>query len=112
ATFQTGFPLAISGDSNNPYATRPNFTPGQSTILRNRSKSEWFNTAAFSNAPNVAGNSFGNVPRTLPNNRAAGTEDFDISIFKTTPLTQRASLQFRVETFNTFNHVNYSAPGT
>jgi hypothetical protein len=112
ATFQTGFPLAISGDSNNPYATRPNFTPGQSTILRNRSKSEWFNTAAFSNAPNVSGNSFGNVPRTLPNNRAAGTEDFDISVFKTTPITQRASLQFRVETFNTFNHVNYSAPGT
>ena len=112
AIFQTGFPLAISGDSNNPYATRPNYTPGVSPVLANRSKNEWFNTAAFANAPNVPGNSFGNVPRTLPNVRSPGTEEFDISVFKTTALTDRTSLQFRVETFNTFNHVNYSAPGT
>lgn len=112
AIFQTGFPLAISGDSNNPYATRPNYTPGVSPILAHRSKKEWFNTAAFSNAPDVIGASFGNVPRTEPNVRAPGTEEFDISMFKTTGLTERTSLQFRVETFNTFNHVNYSAPGT
>jgi hypothetical protein len=112
AIFQTGFPLAISGDSNNPYATRPNFTPGISPILANRSKNEWFNTAAFTNSPNVIGNSFGDVPRTLSNVRSPGTEEFDISMFKTTALTERTSLQFRVETFNTFNHVNFSAPGT
>jgi hypothetical protein len=112
AIFQTGFPLAISGDSNNAYATRPNFTPGVSPVLANRSKNEWFNTAAFSNAPATGGNSFGNVPRTLPTVRAPGTEEFDISMFKTTALTERTSLQFRVETFNTFNHVNFSAPGT
>jgi hypothetical protein len=106
AVFQTGFPLAISGDSNNPYATRPNFTPGISPILSNRSKNEWFNTAAFSNAPAVAGNTFGNVPRTLANVRSPGAEEFDISMFKTTAITERTSLQFRVETFNTFNHVN------
>jgi carboxypeptidase family protein len=112
AVFQTGFPLAISGDSNNPYATRPNFTPGISPILSSRSKNEWFNTAAFSNAPAIAGNTFGNVPRTLANVRSPGAEEFDISMFKTTAITERTSLQFRVETFNTFNHVNLGTPGT
>jgi hypothetical protein len=33
-------------------------------------------------------------------------------MFKTTAITERTSLQFRVETFNTFNHVNLGAPGT
>jgi hypothetical protein len=112
AIFQTGFPIAISGDSNNPYATRPNFTTGVSPILANRSKNEWFNTAAFSNAPAIPGNTFGNVPRTLSNVRSPGAEEFDISMFKTTAITERTSLQFRVETFNTFNHVNLGAPGT
>jgi hypothetical protein len=33
-------------------------------------------------------------------------------MFKTTAITERTSLQFRVETFNTFNHVNLGTPGT
>ena len=36
--------------------------------------------------------------------------NFDLSLFKTTPITDRVRLQFRVETFNLFNHPNLSSP--
>lgn len=107
--FQTGFPLAISGANNNGTATRPNFAPGVSPKLSHRSKQEWFNTSAFVNPPVYT---FGNVPRTLPNVRAPGTINFDLSLFKTIALYREYALQFRAESFNAFNHVNLGIPNT
>ena len=40
-----------------------------------------------------------------------GFEDVDLSIFKTTPITERINTQFRVEMFNLFNHLNLANPG-
>jgi hypothetical protein len=37
-----------------------------------------------------------------------GLNIWNMSLFKTNRLTERASLQFRFETYNTFNHHNYS----
>lgn len=105
---QTGFPLAIQG-ANNFTASRPNYVPGVSPNLSHRTKTEWFNTAAFVNPPDFT---FGNVPRTLPSTRAPGTVNFDLSLFKTTPIHKQVALQFRVEAFNAFNHVNMNAPNT
>jgi Carboxypeptidase regulatory-like domain/TonB dependent receptor/TonB-dependent Receptor Plug Domain len=39
-----------------------------------------------------------------------GYSNFDFSIFKNTPLTERVNLQFRAEIFNLFNHPNFASP--
>jgi hypothetical protein len=56
----------------------------------------------------------GNAPRVLGNIRAPGTNNLSASIFKNFPLGFRegAYLQFRAESFNTLNHVQFSAPNT
>lgn len=105
--WHTGLPLTISG-ANNFAATRPNFVPGVSVKLPHPTINEWFNTAAFINPPNYT---FGNVPRTLPNVREASALNSDISLFKTTGVTERLKAEFRVEAFNAFNHPTFGLPG-
>jgi hypothetical protein len=41
----------------------------------------------------------------------APRRDFDISVFKNFNITESMYLQFRAESFNTFNRVNLSPPG-
>jgi hypothetical protein len=56
----------------------------------------------------------GTAPRVLPNVRAPGTNNLSASIFKQFPLGFRegAKLEFRAESFNTLNHVQFGAPNT
>jgi hypothetical protein len=56
----------------------------------------------------------GTAPRVLPNIRAPGTNNLSASIFKEFPLQFRegARLQFRAESFNALNHVQFAAPNT
>jgi hypothetical protein len=44
--------------------------------------------------------------------RGPGVEDFDISLFKNFRLGEKSSIQFRVETFNTFNHPQFNMVDT
>jgi hypothetical protein len=66
---------------------------------------QWFNTSVFVD-PGVAG-----LP--LPGNerrgsiRGPGIERWDLSLFKNVKVTENSVLQFRVETFNVFNHTNF-----
>lgn len=106
--WHTGLPLAITG-ANNFAATRPNFVPGVSAKLAHPTVTEWFNTAAFINPPNYT---FGDVPRTLPNVRGPSALNSDISLFKTTAITERLKTEFRVEAFNAFNHPTFGMPNT
>ena len=106
ATFESGVPLAIRGANNN-LADRPNST-GQSAALDNPTAKEWFNTQVFVNPPTYT---FGNVGRVLPDVRAPGVENYDLSLIKNTPLKGEAwRLQFRAEVFNLVNHVNLMYP--
>jgi len=56
----------------------------------------------------------GTAPRVLPNIRQPGTNNLSASIFKEFPLGFRESarLQFRAESFNVLNHVQFAAPDT
>lgn len=106
--WHTGLPLVVKG-ANNYAASRPNFVPGVSAKLSHPTINEWFNTAAFVNPPDYT---FGNVPRTLPNVRGPSALNSDISLFKTTGITEHLKSEFRVEAFNAFNHPTFGMPNT
>jgi hypothetical protein len=99
-----GFNQSRDGDTNNP--DRPNMAPGRT--LRGiylRTPEHWVDATAFALPP--AG-TFGNAGRDIL--IGPGLADLDLSMFKTTRLTERTSLQFRAESFNLLNHTNLGLP--
>ena len=68
---------------------------------------QWFNPAAFVNPPDYT---FGNAPRYFSDVRGPGTVNFDMSLFKTTQITERTSLELRFEAYNALNHDNLTMP--
>lgn len=69
-----------------------------------RTFSRNFRTDVF-RAP--AQGTIGNAARS--NLRGPGINNFDIAVFKSFRLTERANLQFRAEAYNAFNHTQFSA---
>jgi hypothetical protein len=116
ATLESGFPFSPqlgynptgSGDSRNP--VRPNRNPAFTGSLYTNGTTaqraaQYFNPAAFS-AP--AYGTVGNLGRdTLT---GPGYDDLDLSLAKTTKLTESTRLQFRAEFFNILNHTNLLTP--
>ena len=111
-TFQTGPPLQIKGGTGSGTfagTQRPDWNgqnPSLSGSVSNR-LSQYFTTSDFSfNAPFT----FGTTPRLMPNLRGPGVDNFDVSLFKNTDLTEKLKLQFRAEAFNVFNRVQFGIP--
>jgi hypothetical protein len=108
----TGVPLSLTapipGGGN-----RPNSTGKSANISGSRSHGDqvarWFDTTQFTLPPSF---SLGNVSRTLPDVRAPGFSNVDLSLIKNTRIRERVSLQFRAEYFNLFNHANFNPPNT
>ncbi|MCU1259308.1 MAG: TonB-dependent receptor plug, partial [Bryobacterales bacterium] len=68
---------------------------------------QWLNPAAFAlPSPGTYGN------ETRNQFYGPGFASVDFSIFKTTPITEKVSAQFRVEMFNLFNRTNLPIPNT
>ena len=115
-TLESGRPIGIRG-ANNLLANRPNWNPNVSVFVPHQSRSvlyrtgqlEWFNPQAFVNPSDYT---FGNVPRELSNLRGPGTVNLDMSLFKTTHITERTTLELRIEAYNALNHPNLPMPGT
>ena len=70
-----------------------------------RSVARWFDVTAFT-VPN--GFAFGNSGRNILT--GPRLEQWDFSLFKNIPIRERFRLQFRVESFNLFNHANFGNP--
>jgi hypothetical protein len=109
-TWQRGFPLTITaadlGGLNDTSGTNradlvgdPN--PGDPSVTR------WFNTSAF--AQPVAG-SFGTLGRNTE--RGPGVNNLDLALFKNFSLGGDVRLQFRLESFNAFNHTQFNGVST
>jgi hypothetical protein len=105
---QLGYNPTGSGDSRNPIRPdiNPAFTgqlyPGGSTSQR---VAQYFNPNA-SSAPKAG--YVGNAPR--DGLTGPGFTDWDLSLLKSTALTERTRLQFRAEFFNILNHTNLQLP--
>ncbi|MEK7406846.1 MAG: hypothetical protein AAB225_17355, partial [Acidobacteriota bacterium] len=113
-TIARGLPLAVSA-SNNSNGFTPGVRPhnnGRSARLSGSVDSRfnrYFDTSVFSQP---APYTLGNVARTLPDVRADGERNFDLSVFKVLRVTEKLTFQFRTETFNAFNTPRFGGPGT
>lgn len=109
-TYQSGPPLNFGNDL---------LTGSLSSIAlpaSEQSINHWFNTTAF-----VTNSKLQPQDQLItPNNylgylafvRGDGQEEWDLSVFKQFPLTERAHLQFRAECYNCLNHPNLNTPST
>lgn len=115
-TLQSGFPLGLTTAANQTGSlgggSRPNVIdpgnkkksgPAQSRLA------QWFNTAAFAAPPAYT---FGNESRLDNTLRAHGVANWDFTISKAVPITERLSFDFKAEIFNLFNRVQFGDPGT
>jgi hypothetical protein len=116
ALARTGFPvnvllpssyIAVDGSSG---TLRPDLVPGVSlTPPGGKTIAEWINPAAFAvPLTTPQGTAFGTAPRDVA--RGPGTWQMDFGFGKHIPLTERASLEFRSEFFNIFNHPQLGPP--
>ena len=113
-----GIVSATSGESLdvNSYTTNgqgnragnvPNCVANSGLPSGQQNRTHWFNTNAFQNPlPGTYGNCGIGVLY------GPGSQNWDLSLFKSTRLGERATLQLRWEAFNAFNHVNYGNPDT
>ncbi|MEZ5356471.1 MAG: TonB-dependent receptor [Bryobacteraceae bacterium] len=112
--YQSGFPLAITQQSNNNSALgagqRPNATGVSPSVTGSFAQrlDGWINPAAFSQAPAFA---FGNLSRST-SLRGPGQASWDMSVFKTFTLMEGVKAQFRAEALNAFNTPQFRSPNT
>ena len=104
-TPQLGFNPTNNGDSRNPI--RPSLNPAFTGNIILGGPNRYYDPNAFI-LPQAG--TYGNSGRnTLI---GPGFAALDISLLKTTVLTERIKLQFRAEFFNILNHANFGTPNT
>ncbi len=113
--FSTGLPVTMInyGDNslsgaepngvNNYGVDEPDVAPGSLNLNRNpRNGLHYFNTGLFSDnalgTPGDASRRYFHGP---------GMQNFDIAVLKNLTVTEAASVQFRLEAFNVFNHAQF-----
>jgi outer membrane receptor protein involved in Fe transport len=109
-TLQSGVPVAITQTTNfNAFAgfgvQRPNLVGDPELPSDQRTVARWFNTDAFSIAPQFTLGSASRNPI-----RGPGFNQVDLSLSRRVPVAGRAAMEFRAEIFNLFNTPNFGAP--
>jgi hypothetical protein len=126
-TLQSGFPLFLEASSvpsltcswtqsfygcpdrpqlvTFPTAVDPRTSKFTSPVGGNVRTHYWFNPADFTDAPL---GQLGNVSRGFF--RGPGYTNLDMAIQKNTRITEKTTLQVRLEAYNAFNHTNFGTP--
>jgi hypothetical protein len=109
--FRSGTPIMLKPLFNNTggvaEALRVNVVPGIDPHVANPSAFQWFNAAAFDQPFDFT---LGDAPRTEPDLRNPGAQNFDMSLTKRIPVTHDWTLEVIMEAFNAFNHANLNNP--
>jgi hypothetical protein len=117
--FDDGQPMGLSSNSSVQIPTWGAQQPNLSGNLKRNNGSETSMVAQYFSNPEVATlpapYTLGNAPRLL-NVFAPGTKNANLSVFKEFSLKkllgEEGRLQFRIETFNALNHVQFGYPNT
>ena len=109
ASFKQGTPLKfdVGGAKWNSFGGNPRPNVSGSPKLSKPTKDAWFDTTVFS-TPGYG--DFGNSPRYFSNVRGPRYQNWDSIIEKNWTFKTNLRAQFRLETFNTFNHPSLYAP--
>jgi hypothetical protein len=106
-TFQSGFPFTMQANDiqgvNFSQFMHANLAKGCDIHGNTSGKFARFNPDCFTQP---ALGTFGNLPRN--NYRQPGINNFDTAIGKQFSITERVKFLFKMDTFNTFNHHQYS----
>jgi hypothetical protein len=109
----SGAPITIL-QTNSRELQRPDYIGGDPYLHPSTIDGLYLNKAAFSPVPlgRTGGQTIrpGNVGKASL--RAPGYWTVDLSLSKSFKISEPAGIQFRVDMFNAFNHVNWGAPGT
>jgi hypothetical protein len=111
-TWQRGFPITIQATDIG--GVLDTFGQNRADIIGDihaggfdPSITKWFNTEAFAQP---AFGQFGNSGRNIL--RGPGINNWDLALFKNFALPGRTRAQFRLESFNAFNHPQFNGPNT
>ena len=110
-SFVSGSPMSVGWGSTTAVDITGTPTQGARIVVLSdpvlpkseRTFKRFFRTEAFA-MPAVG--TFGNAARTVL--RGPGVNNWDIALFKSVPVRERFRLQVRWETYNTFNHTQFS----
>jgi hypothetical protein len=120
-TASTGTPFTIVtssddlGENNTDFWSFPNRLPGCNPYATNfRDPSPALNMVYLNSNcfPSLTVTAAGPIVGNNGRNTLFGPAlvDFDFTVLKDTPITERLRVQFRAEFFNLFNHANFQAP--
>jgi 3D (Asp-Asp-Asp) domain-containing protein len=106
---QAGNPLNIGlGYNNLGLGNAGSNRPNQSAPASNpQTWAQWFDPSVFSKPAPLA---FGTARRNSV--KGPGRDNWNIDLFKKFQFTERTSLEFRAESFNTWNHTQYTSVNT
>jgi hypothetical protein len=115
-TFQSGFPFTVL--ANQDFSNTGSFFPRPDRTCNGagpQTVAEWFDVNCF-NTDSLAQALANGAPRFGNSGRniliGPGIQQWDVSVIKRNPITEKVNLEFRAEFFNLFNHPNFGIPGT
>jgi hypothetical protein len=104
----TNAPLNIFNGTNRPSVTGADWRAPLAGDTFNPAVDRFLNRAAFVQPIGA----LGNAPRTNPDVRAFWNLSENVSLAKSSKLTNAVRMDIRIEAFNVFNRVIFAAPGT